>query len=215
MEGLHRFLNVRRRTIRQAINQSFKNLRTDYIDLFLVHYPWFNYGEMYEALAELYQQQRIRAIGVCTCLPPHLEYLKEFSDIIPAVNQFEISPLNTQKSLIEYCQSRNIAVQAMAVFSHFRSNEVRKEILGNDVLNSIADRKNKSVVQIVLRWLLQQGIAIIPKTWNTEYLVENYSIQDFTLSEEDMNLIDSLDGGKFLNYNPYPALKNVPQKYRL
>jgi diketogulonate reductase-like aldo/keto reductase len=214
MEGLHRFLNVRRRTIRQAIKQSFKNLGTDYIDLFLVHYPWYNYAEMYEALAEFYGQGRIRAIGVCSCLQPHIEYLKEFSDITPAVNQFEISPLNTQKSLIKYCQDNNIAVQAMSVFSHFRSNEVRKEIVDNEVLQSIASRKNKSVVQIVLRWLLQQGIAIIPKTWRTEYLVENYSIQDFTLSEDDMQLIDTLDGGKFLNYNPYVALKNVPQKYR-
>lgn len=214
MGGLHRFLNVRRRTIKQAINLSFKNLGTDYIDLFLVHWPWHNYGEMYEALTDLYKQQRIRAIGVCNCLPAHIEYLKEFSDVTPALSQFEISPLNTQKSTIEYCKKNNIAVEAEAVFSHFRSCEGRREILDNEILLSIAERKNKSVVQIVLRWLLQQGIIIIPKTWNPEHLVQNFHITDFALSDEDMKQIDSLDAGKFLNYNPYAALKNLPPKYR-
>lgn len=212
--GPLRFLNVRIRTIRQAIEMSFKNLGFDYVDLFLVHTPWPMYPAMYEALTDYYKQGRIRAIGVSSFLPPMIESLKEVSDVIPAINQFEISPLNTQKNLIQWCQSRNIAVQAMSTFSHFRSNEPRLEILNNPILQKIATHHNKSVVQIVLRWLIQQNIVIIPKTWYFAHLKENIDILDFSLSAEEMEVVNKLDKGKFLNYNPYGLICNVPKKYQ-
>lgn len=213
--GKHTIFNVRNfKPVMKAVLESFENLQTDYIDLFLVHWPWPIYRKMYKALTTLYHQQRIRAIGVCSCLPPHIEALKDVSDVVPAVNQFEISPLNTQKPLIQYSQQRGIAVEAMSTFSHFRSNAVRPEIIDNPVIAPIAAKYGKTIPQVILRWLVQQGIAIIPKTWDTNHLRENIELFDFSLSSEEMAIIDSLDRGKFLNYNPYSSLARLPKSIR-
>lgn len=212
--GRYRYFNIRVKSIKKAIEESFANLGFEYIDMFLVHTPWPVYPDMYEALTDLYHQGRIRSIGVSSFLPPMLESLKDVSDVVPAVNQFEVSPLNTQKQLIKYCQERNIVVEAMSTFSHFRSVEPRKEITENAVLKEIGAKYGKSVVQVVLRWCIQQGISIIPKTWDPMHLKENIEIFDFELSGEDMLKIDSLDEGKFLNYNPYGLMYSVPKKYR-
>lgn len=211
------------KTIKHVIQESFDNLDTDYIDLFLIHssFPIPFAQRMYKGLTKFYKEGKIRAIGVCSCLPPHFNAFEDVSDVIPAVHQFEISPLNTQKSLIKWCQDRDITVESMSTFSHFRSNEPRLEILENPLLTRIAQLHQKSVVQIVLRWLLQQGISIIPKTWNEKYLAENIDLFDFELSSDEMALIDCLNRGRFLNYNPYLTFKKpyaswgrLPKKYR-
>ena len=215
--GRSKILNIRNfKSVKKVILESFDNLGTDYIDLFLVHwpYPMDLSMRMYEELTKLYYQGRIRAIGVCSSLPPVFEAYKEVSDVVPAVNQFEISPLNTQKELIKYCHDKGVAVQAMSTFSHFRSNEPRKEILENETIIPIAQKYGKSVAQVVLRWMLQQDILLIPKTWNPVFLKENIDVEDFSLTEEEMSIIDSLDKGKFLNYDPYRWLETIPEKYR-
>lgn len=212
--GLGRFLNPQIRSIKRAVELSFENLGVEYVDLFLVHTPWPMYPKMYKVLTDFYHQGRIRAIGVSSFLPPMLESLKDVSDVIPAVNQFEISPLNTQKQLIKYCQERGIIVEAMSTFSHFRSNEPRKEITENPTIRPIAEKYGKSIPQVVLKWIMQQGISIIPKTWDTKHLKENINISDFELTQDEMAIIDGLDQGEFLNYNPYALLKNVPKKYQ-
>lgn len=215
--GKHRIMNIRNfRTIRSVILESFDNLQTDYVDLFLVHWPWPMFQKMYSVLTDLYKEGRIRAIGVSSFTEGHLRALHDVSDVVPAVNQFEISPLNTQKPLIKYCQERGIQVEAMSTFSHFRSNEPRMEILQNELLKEIGREHGKSVVQVVLRWLIQQGIAVIPKTWEIKHLKENIDVFDFQLSESEMAAIDSLDQGRCLNYNPYAPhiLKCIPKKYR-
>lgn len=218
-EGKRAVLNMfKRQNIKSAIRQSFKRLgggnELDYIDLFLVHYPWPMYLEMYEELTKLYHEGRIRAIGVSNFLPPHIESLKEVSDVIPAINQVELSPLNSQKKLIKWCQDRGIQMTAMSTFSHFRSCEPRLEIIENEAIIPIAKKHGKSVVQVVLRWLIQQNIAVIPKTWNFSHLEENISVFDFELSPKEMSVIDSLDKGEWLNYHPDRALKNLPEKYK-
>lgn len=215
--GKRSLFNLRNfRSVKSVIQESFDNLQTDYIDLFLLHWihPLDLSLKMYEELTRLYHEGRIRAIGVCSSLPPHFAAYADVSDVIPAVNQFEISPLNTQKQLVKFCQDRGVVVTAMSTFSHFRSNEPRKEITENKTILGIAERYGKSAVQIVLRWLVQQGITIIPKTWRHEHLVENISLGDFELSIEEMAMIDSLNEGKFLNYDPTPWVKKMPLKYR-
>lgn len=212
--GRYRYFNFRVKSIKKAIEESFSNLGFEYVDLFLVHTPWPVYPDMYEVLTDFYHQGRIRSIGVSSFLPPMIESLKEISDVVPAVNQFEISPLNTQKKLIQYCQDRGIVAEAMSTFSHFRSVEPRSEVIENLALLELAKKYSKSVVQVVLRWLVQQGVSIIPKTWDTRHLEENISIYDFALSDEDMAIIDSLDEGKFLNYNPYGLMYSIPKKFR-
>lgn len=212
--GLHSFFNRRNgKSIDDVIEESFENLDTEYIDLFLIHWPWPMCGKMYQALEKQYLLGRIKAIGVSNFLPPHIEYLREFSDIVPAVKQFEISPLNTNKGIISYCREKNIAVEAMSTFSHYRSVEPRAEIFNNKILLNIAQRHNRLVVQVVLRWFLQQNIIMIPKTWETKHLKENISIFDFKLSEEEMTSIDTLNEGKFLNYIPLGEQYWLPKKY--
>lgn len=213
--GKLKFLNIPIRSVKRAVEMSFENLgEAEYVDLFLVHTPWPMYPKMYEVLTDFYHQGRIRAIGISSFLPPMIESLKEVSDVVPAVNQFEISPLNTQKQLIKYCQEKGIAVEAMSTFSHFRSNEPRKEITENESIKPIAEKYGKSIVQVILRWLIQQDVIAIPKTWEESHLKENINIFDFELTQEEMAVIDGLDQGKFLNYNPYGLLKNVPKKYQ-
>lgn len=209
------FLNIRNFTsVKQSIMKSFCELETDYIDLFLIHMPFPNFLRQWEELDKLYQKGRIRAIGVSSFLPPHLEALREVSDTIPVLNQFEISPLNTQKKLIAYCLDQGIVPEAMSTFSHWRSWEPRKEIIEDEGILSIAKKYGKSPVQIICKWMIDQGISIIPKTNNPKYLAENINILDIELTQEEKTYIDSMDGGKFLNYNPYITLKNLPRKYR-
>ena len=106
-------------------------------------------------------------------------------------------------------------MEAMSTFSHFRSLEPRLEILENEMIKSIADKYQKSTVQIVLRWMYQQNIILIPKTWHIPHMKENISIFDFCLDAEEMTKIDLLDEGRFLNYNPYNAVRyGIPKKYR-
>ena len=191
-------LNIKTRSVKSVIEESFHDLDTDYIDLYLLHFPYPMYKNIWEAMMEFYEKGRIRAIGVCSCLPPHIEAIRSFFGVTPSVNQFEISPLNCQKHLIEYCHNMGIIPEAMSTFSHYRSIEPRYEIMQNPLLLSIAQRHNKSVVQVVLRWLLQQKIIIIPKTWELDHLKQNISLSDFELSTDEVKMIDSLDEGKFL-----------------
>ena len=210
-------------SIRSAIMRSFDNLKTDYIDLFLVHWPWPIpvAQHFYSELTKLYKDGCIKAIGVCSALPPHLDAFTDASDVVPAVNQFEISPLNTQKKLIKYCHERGICVEAMSTFSHFRNTKTRNDIVDNPVIAPIAEKYGKSIPQVILRWLVQQGVVVIPKSINQGRLRENISIFDFILTDEEVQIIDSLDQGHFLNYNPEITLTKpcwirgrVPKKYR-
>lgn len=213
--GKHSIFNIRNfRTVKNVIQESFENLDTDYIDLFLVHWPWPLMKKMYKELMRLYKEGRIRAIGVSNFLPPHLEYLNEFADVVPALNQFEISPLNGQFNLVKYCQDRGIQPEAMSTFSHFRSLEPRKEITENEDIRPIAEKYHKTIPQVVLRWLLQRNISIIPKTLQHQHMLENISLFDFSLTDDEMKLINSLDKGKFLNYKPYVAKRGLPSKYK-
>lgn len=229
-EGKRAIFNLRKfKPIKKIIREAFERLDTEYIDLFLVHWPAGGvkhlgsleigtpiYLKIYEELTKYYHKGKIRSIGVSSFTEGHIESLKEVSDVIPAVNQIEISPLNTQKNLIQFCRDRGIAVEAMSTFSHYKSNEPRLEIFNHDILKGIALKHNKTVAQIVLRWLIQQNIIVIPKSKSSIHIKENIDIFDFSLSQEEMHEIDALDQGKCLNYNPYTniVIKNIPLKYR-
>lgn len=222
--GKRGWLDIRNlKSIKKVVLESFKNLNTDYLDLFLVHWPWPIplAQDIYSELVRLQKDGRIRAVGVCSALPPHLDAFVDAAEVVPAVNQFEISPLNTQKKLIKYCHERGICVEAMSTFSHFRSTETRKDIIGNEAIAPISKKYGKSIPQVILRWLIQQGIVIIPKSSNKDRLKENISIFDFELTADEMTIIDGLDQGQFLNYKPdktltkpYWILGRVPSKYR-
>lgn len=212
--GGHLF-SIKYRSIASVIEEQLRALDTDYIDLYLMHWPYPQYKSIWKVMEKYHKQGVLRSIGVCSFLPPHLKALEQIAEITPAINQFEISPLNAQKQLIQYCQDKGIAVEAMSTFSRYHSNEVREEIVNNESICEIANKYGKSSVQVVLRWLYQQNILIIPKTWEEKHLKENISIFDFSLDDEEMQIINRLDGGRFLNYNPYKATQGFNREFKL
>lgn len=175
----------------KAFGNSLKRLQLDYIDLYLIHQPFGDvYGE-WRAMEELYQQGKIRAIGVSNFPPDRIMDLMIHNKITPAVNQIEVNPFHQQIDTQKFLQENNVQVEAWAPFAEGRNN-----IFQNELLLSIAAKHQKSVAQVILRWLLQRGIVVLSKTVRKERMVENVSVFDFELSAEDMMAITTLDTGK-------------------
>ena len=186
-DGEPHSMNIRNfKSIKSMVAESFEQLDTDYMDLFLIHGACSKAPKIWLEFSRLYCQSRIRAVGVSNFHQSHLEALDVYSDIKPAINLFDISPLNTQKELIAYCRQHGIVVSCCGL------EESAKDLMGNSILREIAARHNKSVMQIVLRWMQQQDIVIIAKTWDKKYLEESISIFDFELSNEEMKEIECI-----------------------
>ena len=197
----------RKKSVRKAFLQTCKRLKTDYIDLYLIHWPFSEFLYMWEEVEKLYSQGLIRSIGVSSFLESHLEELKKHSDIIPAVNQFEINPFNSQKKLISFCQERGILPEAYASFGTTRKQESASEVmLGQEIVRRIAEEHGKTPTQIILRWEVQQGISVIPRSKNRVHQEENISIFDFKLSAEEMSLMDSLNRDMYSRGDPHKTL---------
>jgi 2,5-diketo-D-gluconate reductase A len=174
-------------TIR-AFENSLKRLQLDYLDLYLIHQPFGDvYGE-WRAMEEIYQEGRIKAIGVCNFQPDRLMDLMVHNKIIPAVNQIETNPFNQQIDTQKFLQENNIQVEAWAPFAEGRNN-----IFKNELLLAVAAKYKKSVAQVILRWLSQRGIVVLSKSVRKERMLENISVLDFELSMDDMTAITTLD----------------------
>jgi diketogulonate reductase-like aldo/keto reductase len=145
------------------------------------------YGE-WRAMEELYQQGKVRAIGVSNFLPDRIMDLMIHNKITPAINQIEVNPFHQQIDTQKFFQDNNVQVEAWAPFA-----EGRNDIFQNELLRSIAAKHNKSVAQVILRWLLQRGIIALSKTTRKERMIENISVFDFELNTEDMAAITTLD----------------------
>lgn len=174
----------------EFFTKSIENLGTDYLDLFLIHWPCEADGlfiESYKAMEKLYEEGRIRAIGVCNFNQHHLEKLMEATEVVPAVNQIEVHPNFNQQALQEYCDSHDIAVTAWMPLMRNRG------LLEYDVITKLAERYNKTPAQIVLRWHLAHNRLVIPKSKTPERIKENYDIFDFNLELTDIAEIDSLN----------------------
>ncbi len=167
--------------------RSLERLMTDYVDLYLIHWPVPGcYLSTWKELENLYKQGRARSIGVSNFEIRHLEELASVSDITPAVNQIEFHPYWYQKKLVEYCQSKGIVVQAYAPLA-------RGAYLDDDVICILATKYGKTPAQIGLRWILQKGVAVIPKSTQEERIISNGDIFDFVLEDEDVDAIDQLN----------------------
>jgi len=172
----------------KAFENSLKRLQLDYIDLYLIHQPFGDvYGE-WRAMEELYQQGKVRAIGVSNFHPDRIMDLMIHNKITPAVNQIEVNPFQQQIDTQKFLQDNSVQVEAWAPFAEGRNN-----IFQNELLLSIAAKHKKSVAQVILRWLLQRGIIALSKTTRKERMIENISVFDFELSTEDMAAITTLD----------------------
>lgn len=180
-----------------AFAKSLKKLQLDYLDLYLIHQPFGDYYGAWRAMEELYSEGKIKAIGVSNFLPDRLMDLIVHNEIVPAVNQIETHPFYQQTEATDFMKELGVQHQSWAPFAEGRGN-----MFGNKLLTSIAVKHNKSVAQVVLRWLVQREVVVIPKSVRKERIVENFDIFDFELSADDMEQISTLDTREslFLSY---------------
>lgn len=179
----------------KAFDASLERLGLSYLDLYLIHWPVAGkYVETWQAMTELYKEGRVRAIGVSNFHINHLKDILDSSDVVPAVNQIECHPLLNQKEIRDFCQMNNIVLEAWS--------PLMKGNLNLPVLEELAKKYQKTPAQIVLRWHLQHGVVIIPKSVHDYRIRENAQIFDFSLTTADMDAIDQLNEGKRFGPDP-------------
>lgn len=172
-----------------VIYQSLRNMQIEYVDILLLHWPYpHSFIDIWHRMEYYYKEGLVKAIGVCNFRESHLKELISKAEIKPMINQFEIHPLNAERNLVEYCQLNNIQVEAYCPLGLMNS-----KIANSQVLLYLAEKYSKSIVQIILRWDIQRGIVPIPKSKSFIRISENCDIFDFELSDEDMDMIYTLD----------------------
>lgn len=180
-----------------SVEESLRKLKTDYLDLCLLHQPFSDYYGAYRALEELYAEGKIKAIGVSNFYPDRLTDICMFDrKVIPAVNQVEVNPFNAQWCAQENMEKHGVKMEAWAPFGEGRNN-----LFTNETLVSIGKKYNKSSAQVVLRWLIQRGVIVACKSTHIERMQENINVFDFELTEEDMNSIKTLDTSNSLFFS--------------
>ncbi|MEC0173742.1 aldo/keto reductase [Paenibacillus favisporus] len=179
-----------------AYETSLKKLGLDYLDLYLIHWPVAGkYKEAWRAMEQLYKDGRVKSIGVSNFQVHHLEDLMKDAEIVPVINQVEFHPLLTQKELRDFTKQHNIQLEAWSPL-------MQGELLNHPLLKELADKYSKSIAQVVLRWDLQHEVVTIPKSTKEHRIVENASLFDFELSQEDMDRIDGLNENRRVGPDP-------------
>lgn len=180
----------------KAFDASLNRLNLDYLDLYLIHWPVAGkYKDTWRALEQLYNEKRVRAIGVSNFLLHHLKDLLAGAEVVPMVNQVEFHPYLLQKELHQFCRQRNIQYEAWSPL-------MQGNIFGKPEFEELAERYNCTVAQLVLRWNLQKGVVTIPKSSNRERIRENSDLFHFEISAGDMERIDKFDKGKRFGPDP-------------
>ncbi|PLT29116.1 aldo/keto reductase [Peribacillus deserti] len=180
----------------RAFDESLRKLGLDYLDLYLIHWPVAGmYADTWRAMERLYKEGRVRAIGVSNFHVHHLENLLNQAKEVPVINQIELHPRLNQAEIRSFCHSHNIAVEAWAPLG-------KGKLLDEPVLAEIADSHNKTAAQVILRWHLQNGVIVIPKSVNPARIRENIKVFDFSLSPEEMQQIEELNSNERFGTNP-------------
>ncbi len=200
---------------KKSLLESLAKLKLDYIDLVLIHQPYGDYYGAWRATEEFYEQGKIKAIGVSNFSIERLADLYYHARIKPMVNQIEISQLIPRKKEIEWCKKNNIVVEAWSPIG----GQMRKDlILNNEKLKELSKQKNKSVAQIVLRWLVQQDVVTLIKSNSLERMKENIDIFDFELSDKEMQIINNLELNQPLiehtSLEGFELIKNIAEQGR-
>lgn len=185
-----------------SVLESMRKLKTDYLDLCLLHQPFADYYSAWRALEDLYEEGKIRAIGISNFYPDRMIDIASFARIRPMVNQVETHPLNQQITAKSYMDKYGIQIEAWAPFG-----EGRGGLFQNELLVEIGNKYGKTTAQVMLRWHIQRGVVVIPKSAHYERMVENLNVFDFALSDEDMTAIATLDKkeSSFFSHND-PAM---------
>lgn len=184
-----------------SIDESLRKPGTDYVDLMLIHQPFNDYYGTYRAMEAAYKAGKIRAIGVSNFYPDRLVDLCNFVEITPAVNQVETHVFQQQKTAHEYMKKYGVQHESWGPFA-----EGKKDFFANPVLNEIGGKYGKTAAQTALRFLIQSGVVVIPKSTRKERMLENFSVFDFALTDEDMVAIQALDEGESLFFSHYDPL---------
>lgn len=183
---------------RASIDESLHKLQTDYVDLLLIHQPFGDYYGTYRAMEEAYREGKVKAIGVSNFYPDRLLDLHHFAEIKPAVNQVETHVFCQQKIAKEYMKKNGIQIESWGPFA-----EGKNDYFNNPVLQEIGAKYGKSTAQTALRFLLQSGVVVIPKSTHKKRMEENFNVFDFELTQEEMGRIEALDGGESLFFSHY------------
>ena len=181
---------------KKAFKNSLDRLQLDYLDLYLIHQPYGDVHGSWRAMEELYAQGKVKAIGVANFHPDRLIDLILHNKIVPAVNQIETHPFHQQAETQKILQENNVQIESWGPFA-----EGKNDIFKNELLGAIGAKYEKSIAQVVLRWLTQRGVIVIPKSVKKERMAENFDIFDFNLSGEDMENIASLDTNQSLFFD--------------
>lgn len=179
-----------------SIEESLKKLKTNYIDLLLIHQPFGDYYGSYRAMEEAYKAGKVRAIGVSNFYPDRYIYIQHFAEIKPAVNQVETHVFCQQKDANEYMKKYNTQIMSWGPFA-----EGKNDYFNNPTLKKIGEKYGKSVAQVALRFLIQSDVVVIPKSTHLNRMEENFNVFDFTLNAEDMAEIQALDMGRSLFFS--------------
>lgn len=185
---------------RRSVEESLRKLQTEYLDLMLLHQPFADYYGAWRALEDLYEEGKLRAIGISNFYPDRMVDIASFARICPMVNQVETHPHNQQTVAKEYMDKYGVQIEAWAPFG-----EGRGGLFENEVLKEIGAKYGKTTAQVMLRWHIQRGVVVIPKSTHYERMVENYDVFDFELSSGDMEKIAALDKNEssfFSHYDP-------------
>ena len=181
---------------KRAFDRSMKRLQLDYLDLYLIHQPYGDVFGSWRAMEELYREGRIKAIGVSNFHPDRVMDFMVHNEVVPAVDQIETHPFHQQVGTQKFLTENNIQIESWGPFAEGKNN-----IFRNEVLVSIAEKHGKTVAQVILRWLTQRNIIVIPKSVRKERMAENFNIFDFELTQEDMDAITQLDTGTSLFFD--------------
>lgn len=181
-----------------SIDESLLKLKTDYIDLLLIHQPFNDYYGTYRAMEEAYRAGKLRAIGVSNFYPDRFVDLAEFCEITPAVNQVETHVFNQQVKAQEIMKKYGTQIMSWGPFAEGKNN-----FFTNEMMKTIGEKYGKSVAQVALRFLIQRGVVVIPKSTHKDRMIQNLDVFDFILSDEDMKSMEGLDKGESLFFSHY------------
>ena len=187
---------------KRSIEESLKKLKLKYIDMVLIHWPEVKKKEdrinVWKAMEESVNEGKVKCIGVSNFLEGHLNHILSNCKIKPVVNQIECNPLYYDKQTIDFCKSQNILIEAYCPLAEFDS-----KLIKNKIIVGLSNKYNKTVPQIILKWIMQKGIIPLPKSIHKEYIIQNINLDDFEISNDDMKLIDGLECGYKIDWDPH------------